>query len=302
MTEHKHLPTVLYAEDDDDVRSYVCDVLTANGMKVYEASNGQEAIEIYKERGGFIDVILSDMRMPLLDGGALANYNYINRNIPFIIYTAFADAKSAIELLSVGVYDYLTKPVREKILVGVIKNALFRRSLSAEVPLDENPYAGNVGEITIPSKTHELKRANSWIKSHLVKNYLDRLDIDNFIVHINELLLNAYEHGNFKMTEAKKSELINQNEYSSYLKGLDEKHAGKIEISVSVLKNEVAIRIADEGSGFDTGKYLNMAENEILNRIDLPNGRGILMSQKFFDSITYTNNGACVLVTKKIAP
>lgn len=137
MSPRKHLNTVLFAEDDIEVRKYIATILAKHNLTVLEASNGQEAIDIYNKKGESIDVILSDMKMPVLDGGEFARYNHENLFLPFIIYTAFADAKSALELLSVGVYDYLTKPVKEQVLIGVLKNSIFRRLLSNEVSIDK---------------------------------------------------------------------------------------------------------------------------------------------------------------------
>ncbi|MBF0276071.1 MAG: response regulator [Nitrospinae bacterium] len=300
MTQGKQFHTILIAEDEENVRSYLKNILSQNGFNVLEAKNGKEAIEMCKEKGKAIGAILSDIRMPILDGRAFAKYNYENLFHPFVVYTTFSDSKLALDLLKTGVYDYLTKPVQDTVLIGVLKGALLRRSLSSKIPDDENPYAGNVGQIVIPSHLNEINRAINWITSNLTKHFLGRANIDNFVIYVTELLLNAHEHGNLNISEEEKSDLIRKNTFTDYLSEMEKKTAKKISVSLSIIKNEVAIQISDDGKGFNYKKYLVMGDDEILERIELPNGRGIIMAKGFFDSIIYTKGGSTIMVTKKI--
>jgi CheY-like chemotaxis protein len=66
------IPTVLVAEDDAVFRYAVCHFLSRLGFTVLEASDGQEALELAREHRGRIDVLVTDLRMPRLDGLELA--------------------------------------------------------------------------------------------------------------------------------------------------------------------------------------------------------------------------------------
>jgi CheY-like chemotaxis protein len=63
--------TILLVEDEEAVRSFAARALTSRGYRVYEASTGVEALEVMEESGGQVDLVVSDVAMPELDGPSL---------------------------------------------------------------------------------------------------------------------------------------------------------------------------------------------------------------------------------------
>ena len=295
----KNKPTILFAEDEAPIRAAIAKILTKSGLIVLEAEDGESAREIYMNKGDSIDAILSDLRMPNMDGTQLAEFNYENRFLPFVVYTAIADAEMALKLLKYGVHDYLVKPIEAQNLIGTIKNALSRRTLRVYKDDDENPYAGNVGGITIPSQLNEIRRASNWIEQQ-IKNVMEEKECKRFMNYADEFLINAHEHGNLKIGEKEKSNLLREGmlELQMELREMDCK--AKINVSLSVLKSDIAVNILDDGYGFNCDQYLNMSEETLVKRLKMPNGRGIYMATQYFDSIVYSKGGANVTLVKRM--
>ncbi|KNF09004.1 signal transduction response regulator [Gottschalkia purinilytica] len=117
---------ILVVEDDHKLRKLMCTVLSKNGYQPFPAKDGLEALDILDKQ--YIDLIISDIMMPNMDGYELAeSLRSANYNMPILIVTAkesFHDKKKA---FLIGTDDYMVKPidVNEMILrVG----ALFRRA------------------------------------------------------------------------------------------------------------------------------------------------------------------------------
>jgi DNA-binding NtrC family response regulator len=115
---------VLVVDDDDTQRKLLAAVLSSDGWATFEAESGEAAIRLL-ERGTEIDVILSDLMMPGMDGRAfLAVVTDRWPEIPFIVMTAYATVDSAVELLHAGAYHYVAKPTKLPELRITVRRAL----------------------------------------------------------------------------------------------------------------------------------------------------------------------------------
>jgi DNA-binding NtrC family response regulator len=115
---------ILVVEDDEAQRKLLVAVLQADGWATFEAGSGDAAVELL-EKGGEIDIVLSDLMMPGMDGrGLLAVVNQRWPEVPFIVMTAFASVDSAVELLHAGAYHYLPKPTKLPELRITVRRAL----------------------------------------------------------------------------------------------------------------------------------------------------------------------------------
>lgn len=302
MTKNKNYK-VLLAEDDPPVRKLISGVLSYNGFDVLEAVDGKEAIEKYKADihepyGNGIVAIVSDLRMPNVSGEEFAKFNYENDNLPFVVCTAYGDAKLALSLLKYGVQDYVVKPIKEDNFIKIVKCAIYR-GMDRVFKVDTNRFPGNVGSIEISTRREETFLALDWIRGHIEGSF-NKKENGKFLGFINEFLLNAYEHGNLEINEKEKTQLLENGKYESEMKSREAGNSKKIMVSASVLDNEIAINIRDEGVGFNYDKYLKMTQDELLERLEMPNGRGIFMSTNYFDFIEYSDGGTTVQLVKNI--
>ncbi len=101
---------VLVVDDEEGVRSYLADALTSEGYEVEQAGDGEAALEHLRRRS--FQVLLTDLRMPKLDGMALLERaRALCPDLEVIVLTAHGSVSSAVQAMKLGAFDYLQKPI-----------------------------------------------------------------------------------------------------------------------------------------------------------------------------------------------
>jgi len=117
--------TVLLVEDEDAVRMGGVRALTSRGYTVHEASSGVEALEVYEELQGKVDIIVSDVVMPEMDGPTLLRELRKRRaDIKFVFVSGYAEDAFAKNLPEDAKFGFLPKPFSLKQLATVVKEVL----------------------------------------------------------------------------------------------------------------------------------------------------------------------------------
>jgi two-component system cell cycle sensor histidine kinase/response regulator CckA len=117
--------TVLLVEDEDAVRMGGVRALTSRGYTVHEASSGVEALEVYHELGGKIDIVVSDVVMPEMDGPTLlGELRKLQPDIKFVFVSGYAEDAFAKNLPAEAKFGFLPKPFSLKQLATVVKEVL----------------------------------------------------------------------------------------------------------------------------------------------------------------------------------
>ncbi|HOJ65258.1 MAG TPA: sigma-54 dependent transcriptional regulator [Spirochaetota bacterium] len=122
---------ILIVDDEKNIRDGLKIALLRDGYNVFLASDGLEALEILKEED--IDVVITDLKMPNLDGDALMKRiikEYFN--IPVIILTGHGTVENAVQAMRDGAYDFLTKPLNLDKLSLIVSRAVSQRRLIIE--------------------------------------------------------------------------------------------------------------------------------------------------------------------------
>jgi type II secretory ATPase GspE/PulE/Tfp pilus assembly ATPase PilB-like protein/CheY-like chemotaxis protein len=116
-------PAILVVDDDEDTRVLLDRILAVEGFKVIQASDGGDALlKLGRES---IDVILSDIHMPSLDGLKLLEVVHQHRiDAPVILLTAEPSPEVEARCLGMGAVDYLRKPIQKGVLLARIRRAL----------------------------------------------------------------------------------------------------------------------------------------------------------------------------------
>jgi putative nucleotidyltransferase with HDIG domain len=123
---------ILVIDDESEIRNLLKEVLLTEGYEVAVTSNGAEALEVLKKQSVY-DIVLTDIRMPTMDGIELMNE--IRKSWPdiaIIIMTGYADINSARIAIKQGAYDYIRKPFNISEMMTAIENTLKRLRLSRE--------------------------------------------------------------------------------------------------------------------------------------------------------------------------
>ncbi len=114
---------ILVVDDSKAVRKIIRNMLSSAGYEVFEAENGEKALDIIYEHGNF-DLILLDWNMPKMDG-----YEFLRtvkgnpdwKDIKIMMITSKSDQESVIEALKAGADEYLMKPFDQKMLLTKIE-------------------------------------------------------------------------------------------------------------------------------------------------------------------------------------
>ncbi len=123
---------ILVVEDDDAMRELLVEELGEAGYRVTSAAGGRAGIEA--ARAEPVDLVITDLRMPDLDGFDLIRDLKAAPGSPHIIMvTAFGSIETAIKAVKLGAYDYITKPFELEELVLAADKALGERKLRAKV-------------------------------------------------------------------------------------------------------------------------------------------------------------------------
>lgn len=123
--------SILVVDDDQAHRGMLRTMLRSWGYAVSEAADGDEALNLVRERA--FDAVLTDVRMARMDGiHTLKSVLEYNPALPVVLMTAYSSVETAVEALRLGAYDYLVKPLDFEILRHTLRQAIEHSRLSVE--------------------------------------------------------------------------------------------------------------------------------------------------------------------------
>ena len=167
MSEKK----ILVVDDESRIRKLIKDYLRRSGYEVIEASDGEEALEIfYKTKD--ISLIILDVMMPSLDGWEVLKEIRESSSVPIIMLTAKSEEEDELNGYSLGADEYVLKPFSPKVLVARVE-AVLRRSQGEEasiieiegIRIDENAH-----EVTVDGQSVELSVREYDLLKYFMKN------------------------------------------------------------------------------------------------------------------------------------
>jgi len=126
---------LLVVDDEEDFRFLFSRHFRKKGYEVLEAIDGVDALEVFEQRSSDIDLVISDIRMPRLDGRKLIpELRRRRKHLPILGITGQDDLKSSLALLDKGAYYYIEKPVDHWALVEhLVNNAIRLHHREAEI-------------------------------------------------------------------------------------------------------------------------------------------------------------------------
>ena len=140
---------ILVVDDEARMRKLVKDFLSVKGFTVLEASNGEEAVDLFFEQKD-IALIILDVMMPKMDGWETCRTIRKYSQVPIIMLTARSEERDELQGFNLGVDEYISKPFSPKILVARVE-AILRRSNVAVSETTE------VGGIRIDKAAHQVE-------------------------------------------------------------------------------------------------------------------------------------------------
>lgn len=176
--------SVLYAEDEDSIRKRYRSVLSNYFKNVYEATNGQEAHDIYIQNKP--DVLIIDINMPILNGLELAKKIRKNdKTTKIIILSALGDQNTLLEACELNLLKYLIKPVKTFYLNQILTNSINELKNKDLIIIDQNIKL-DIKDIILYDNEQQIKLTRNEINlisllSKNINNIVSNDDILNYL-------------------------------------------------------------------------------------------------------------------------
>ncbi|MGB0989572.1 DNA-binding response regulator [Arcobacter sp. F155] len=217
--------SVLYAEDDESVRKNYVLYLEKYFDKIYEASDGLEALNLYKDKKP--NILLLDITMPQLNGlEVIRKIREVDQTTPIIVLSAHSHKEYLFEAIKLNLVDYLIKPINRNEFKEVIENSFERL---------KNDTVNDEDKVVINNKCY-------WDARSRILFFKDKIvDLTKNERILFELLLN------------KKNQIVKPEEISSYVWNTENNvNDASIRNLVKRLRKKLPVDIIDSiyGSGY----------------------------------------------------
>lgn len=170
--------TLLYVEDDEAILSQMEMLFGKIFKKLYIATDGEQGLEVYKEHQNEIDVVVTDINMPNMNGlDMIKEINKLPTNIPKIVTTAHTDTDHLLNAFDLKVDKYIPKPVQIKELTVAVVDLVvkYRKANNLEVLAKGLVQKNNQTDLEKQTLQQQLD-----IKTKEL-NYYETI-VDNFVV------------------------------------------------------------------------------------------------------------------------
>lgn len=289
---------VLIVEDDFASRELLRITTEKEGYECEIAEDGEQGLAKFHEHKP--DVVISDVRMPKMDGmELLETIRKDAKDIFIIIVTGHGTEELALKALQLGANNYIKKPLDLsdlKVLLRRFYNIIKSKELENNIPdFITNRHFElefNTDVDLVPAIVHYLIQ-----KTGRVFTNKEKIQIE---LGLSELIINAIEHGNLAISNEEKNQALNDNKLSDLYKermSIEAYKNKKVLIQYLYENDTCSWKIEDQGEGFNWKHVPAPTQNSLLQEL---HGRGIFLSKLQFDKLEYEGKGNIVQIEKTI--
>ena len=152
-------PNILVVDDEQQITRVLKTTLASHGYSIRTARDGDDALQVMKEFAP--DLLITDLRMPNMDGLALCRYVRAKSEMPIIVLSVRGEERTKVEALDAGADDYVTKPFSINELLARIRAAL-RRAAAVKKPSQGEPI--QIGDFRIDVEAHSVQVKDREVK------------------------------------------------------------------------------------------------------------------------------------------
>jgi len=255
---------ILVVDDEEDVRGILSEMIEGLDYQVMVAEDGKEALERIKTEK--IDLVITDLSMPKMNGLELiVNSKQINPNIPIAVISAFGNVENTTYALTRGAFSFIAKPFKISQIKELIRKGKQLRELSlGTYALME--WVKSQTEMVFPSQPDLFPSAILFaLKECQWRGIEDDARLENVAICLEELLNNAFVHGNRKDKDK------------------------RIKVKMAFDAEKFVLSVKDEGDGFDGENYLEKIREE---QVSMPEKRGLFIVDLLMDDLRFSKKGS----------
>ncbi|WP_321311133.1 response regulator [Halarcobacter sp.] len=137
--DYLSVSTILFVENDENVRIQNYEIFSALFKKVIVAQDIQDAIKLYRENRTVIDIVLTDMDFPNYKGiEILSEIRKLDWEIPILITTTFSDMNLLVKAIKFNLTNYIVKPIQLNTTLKIISEVIKRKHQKKELATKNN--------------------------------------------------------------------------------------------------------------------------------------------------------------------
>jgi len=287
---------LLIVEDDPHHRKALADYLEKAGYKTVTASNGVDALDLLQKSNPF--GVISDIYMPEMGGlELLREIRKENTLILVVIITGDGQESSLKEALREGANNFYHKPFDFSRL-----NRWLSREWNTLQRIDQTPAIQFTKDFSqhleILVKDFNLDQVMDLL-IHPLQGLMAPLDLLNLQIGLEEILLNAYEHGCLKIGWEDKVTALKGGHFNHLRTQRKEEYPqSEITIDQRLQKGLMQLTITDSGGGFDHDSWRRDPEKYLSHH----SGRGLILAYNYFDHIEFLGRGNALILSKAFRP
>ncbi len=254
---------ILIVDDEADVRETLSEMIESLDYQVMVAENGVEALNTTKTEK--VDLIITDLSMPRMNGLELiVKSKGIHPNIPIAVISAFGNVENTTYALTRGAFSFIAKPFKMSEIKELIRKGKQLRELSlGTYALME--WVRSQTDMAFPSRPGLFPSAIFFaVKECQWRGIEDEARLENVAICLEELLSNAYLHGNRKDKDK------------------------RIKVKMTFDAEKFVLSVEDEGEGFEGEGYLKEISKE---QVSIPEKRGLFIVDLLTDELRFSKKG-----------
>ncbi len=253
--------SILVVDDEPSILSALRRLFRPQGWRVLQASGGGEALALLATEGPSVDLVISDMRMPEMDGASLLEQVRLRwPGSQRVLLTGYADIGSTVAAVNRGeIHRYIAKPWDDHDLLLVVREVLKRRDLErqnqrlaalVQTQNEQLRLANTDLDRRVQARTAELEQVNAMLESaytQLDENFLLSMDVFAGLVELRSRGAAGYAREVARLAQrvAQQLQLPARDVRDVFLGGMLHE-IGKIGLPDSLLRKPVSTMTADE--------------------------------------------------------
>lgn len=291
--------TLLVVADNADTQTMILEQAKAKGHSVIAASTpalGLSTFDMIQP-----DIVITDLFLPEQEGIELVKQICVRRpTCPVVLLTDVGHGDATMAGLRAGALDYVLQPIHEDAFAQVLQRAIQRLPAS----VDDAPGVERLEYVVVMNPDPNIVESTViWLIQGTAMGLMDARQL-HLRSALQELVMNAVEHGCLELRYRDKIEAVANDQYDEVMRQRRKDHRFRDRrVTIRALydkrQQSVTYRIADEGKGFNW-KSRVQSGFEVCSAGDA-SGRGIFLARSFFPDIGYNERGNEVTFTVSLA-